>query len=46
VRTYLASKLDESPSYRRDPLLSKESVADEFQLFTLASLHVWLDRWM
>jgi asparagine synthase (glutamine-hydrolysing) len=46
VRAYLASKLDESPSYRRDPLLAKESVADEFQLFTLASLHVWLDRWM
>ncbi|HKW13564.1 MAG TPA: asparagine synthase (glutamine-hydrolyzing) [Candidatus Krumholzibacteria bacterium] len=46
VRTYLASKLDQSPSYRRDPLLVKESLADEFQLFTLASLHVWLDNWM
>ncbi|HET6349678.1 MAG TPA: asparagine synthase (glutamine-hydrolyzing) [Candidatus Krumholzibacteria bacterium] len=46
VRAYLASKLDASPSYRRDPLLSKESLADEFQLFTLASLHVWFDRWM
>ncbi|HEX6791037.1 MAG TPA: asparagine synthase-related protein, partial [Candidatus Krumholzibacteria bacterium] len=46
VRAYLASKLDASPSYRRDPLLSKESLADEFQLFTLASLHVWLDNWM
>jgi asparagine synthase (glutamine-hydrolysing) len=46
VRAYLASKLAESPSYRREPLLAKENVADEFQLFTLASLHVWLDRWM
>jgi asparagine synthase (glutamine-hydrolysing) len=46
VRAYLASRLDASPSYRRDPLLSKESLADEFQLFTLTSLHVWLDRWM
>lgn len=46
VRRYLASKLDASPSYRSDPLLSKESLADEFQLFTLASLHVWLDGWM
>jgi len=46
VRSYLASRLDASPSYRRDPLLPKESLADEFQLFTLASLHVWLDGWM
>lgn len=46
VRRYLASKLDASPSYRSDPLLPKESLADGFQLFTLASLHVWLDGWM
>jgi len=46
VRAYLAAKLDASPSYRRDPLLSKESLADEFQLFTLTSLHVWIDHWM
>jgi asparagine synthetase B (glutamine-hydrolysing) len=46
VRGYLASKLDASASYRREPLLPKEDVADEFQLFTLASLHVWLDNWM
>lgn len=46
VCAYLASKLDASPSYRRDPLLPKERLADEFQLFTLASLHVWIDRWM
>jgi len=46
VRRYLASKLDASPSYRSNPLLPKESLADEFQLFTLASLHVWLDGWM
>jgi asparagine synthase (glutamine-hydrolysing) len=46
VRKYLASKLDASPSYRSNPLLRKESLADEFQLFTLASLHVWLDGWM
>ena len=46
VRAYLASKLDASPSYRRDPLLAKENLADEFQLFTLASLHVWIDHWM
>ena len=46
VRAYLASTLDASPSYRSDPLVAKENLADEFQLFTLASLHVWLDRWM
>ena len=46
VRAYLESKLAASPSYRRDPLLPKESLADEFQLFTLVSLHVWLDNWM
>jgi asparagine synthase (glutamine-hydrolysing) len=46
VRAYLASKLEASPSYRRDPLLAKENLSDEFQLFTLASLHVWLDNWM
>jgi hypothetical protein len=46
VRAYLASKLDASPSYRRDPLLAKEHLADESSCLRLASLHVWLDRWM
>jgi asparagine synthase (glutamine-hydrolysing) len=46
VRAYLSSKLEASASYRSDPLLQKESLADEFQLFTLVSLHTWLDRWM
>jgi asparagine synthase (glutamine-hydrolysing) len=46
VRAYLTSRLETSPSYRQEPLLLKENLSDGFQLFTLASLHVWLDNWM
>jgi hypothetical protein len=46
VCDYLAGKLAASPSYRRDPLVAKEHLADGFQLFTVTSLHAWLDNWM
>jgi asparagine synthase (glutamine-hydrolysing) len=46
VCDYLRGKLESSYSYRRDPLIEKERLADSFQLFTLTSFHIWLDTWM
>ncbi len=46
VCAYMKGRLASSASYRDAPLMEVENLKSRSQLFTLASFHAWVDKWM
>jgi asparagine synthase (glutamine-hydrolysing) len=46
VCAYLKNRLATSDSYRDAPLMEVEKLKSRSQLFTIASFHAWVDKWM
>jgi asparagine synthase (glutamine-hydrolysing) len=46
VSAYLTNRLATSASYRDAPLMEVEKLQSRSQLFTIASFHAWVDKWM
>ncbi len=46
VCAYMKSRLASSSSYRDAPLMRIEELESRSQLFTVASFHAWVDKWM
>jgi hypothetical protein len=42
----MRSRLGSSPSYRDSPLMAHDKLQSRSQLFTVASFHAWVDKWM
>ncbi len=46
VCAFMRSRLVSSPSYRDSPLMAHDKLQSRSQLFTVASFHAWVDKWM